>query len=156
MRFFKFLVFFLSFSSLMFSKGNENFNQNYVAKYTDLAHSLSAEFGIPYEVIMSVAIIESGSGTSKVARKLNNHFGIVGPNKVSWSRFKQYATPEDSFRDFCVLMTTKNFYNRLKGNGNHKQWIREISKTGYSSRPKRWRAKLYKAITANNLLVKTK
>lgn len=139
----------------MYSNGNENLNQNYVGKYSDLAHSLSAEFGIPYEVIMSVAIIESGSGTSKVARKLNNHFGIVGPNKVKWSRFKQYETVEDSFRDFCVKLTTKGFYSRLKGNDDHKQWIREISKTGYSSHPKRWRAMLYKAIATNHLLVKT-
>ena len=155
MRFFKFLLFFLSFSSQTYSNGNENLDQNYVAKYTDLAHSLATEFGIPYAVIMSVAIIESGSGTSKVARKLNNHFGIVGSNKVKWSRFKQYETVEDSFRDFCVKLTTKRFYIRLKGNDDHKKWIREISKTGYSSHPKRWRVMLYKAIKTNHLLVKT-
>lgn len=155
MSFFKFLVLFLSFSSFMFSKANENLDRNYVAKYAELSHSLATEFGIPYEVIMGVAIIESGSGSSKVARKLNNHFGIVGPNKVRWSRFKQYETVEESFRDFCVKITTKKFYNRLKGNENLKEWIREISKTGYSSHPKRWRAMIYRAISTNHLSNKT-
>lgn len=155
MRFFKKMLFFLLLSGWLFSKGNSAFAQGYVAKYKEVTDSLAVEFGIPYEVIMAVAIVESGAGTSKVAQKLQNHFGIVGPNKVRWSRFKQYDTDEDSFRDFCVKMTTKKFYERLKGNPDHKKWIFEISKTGYASHPKRWRAMLYKAIAKHKLMQKT-
>lgn len=43
---------------------------------------LSTEYLIPVEIILIIAIIESGSGQSKIVKYLNNHFGIVGPNKA--------------------------------------------------------------------------
>ena len=50
----------------------------YVKLFKPYADSLSKEYGIPAAVMLGVAILESGSGTSKNAKALNNHFGIVG------------------------------------------------------------------------------
>jgi flagellum-specific peptidoglycan hydrolase FlgJ len=123
----------------------------YIQKYDEIAKNLSAEFGIPKSIILSVAIVESGYGRSKVARKLNNHFGIVGKNRVRWSRYKQYASAEDSFRDFCIKMSGKKFYANLKGNPDYLLWIKKISYTGYSTRPRQWQKKIKTIIKKHNL-----
>lgn len=134
------------FNNLTYSQGSA-----YIKKYDDLAKNLSTEFGIPKSIILSVAIVESGYGRSKVARKLNNHFGIVGKNRVRWSRYKQYASAEDSFRDFCVKMSGKKFYAHLKGNTNYLLWIKKISYTGYSTKPRQWQKKIKTIIKKHNL-----
>ena len=54
----------------------------YFDKYATLADSLSGVYKIPSSVILSVAYLESGGGTSKVVLRLHNHFGIVGDCKT--------------------------------------------------------------------------
>ena len=50
----------------------------YIKQFKPLADSLSEEYKIPTAVILGVAIIESGAGTSRNSKLLHNHFGIVG------------------------------------------------------------------------------
>ncbi|MCP9750303.1 glucosaminidase domain-containing protein [Ferruginibacter sp. HRS2-29] len=128
----------------------------YIKKYKPLATELSAEFGIPASVILGVAIVESSSGTSRNTRLLNNHFGIVGRNTVHKTkgiktRYKQYATPEASFRDFCRVISRKKFYPKLKGNPKYLLWLDAISKTGYSEAPAVWKKRIAGVIQKNKL-----
>src|SRR5690349_8695737 len=91
---------------------NPSFSQSkYVQKYRPTADSLSAEYGIPASVILAVAILESGSGTSRNAKLLNNHFGIVGKNKVKHvkTKYKQYESVYESYKDFCKVIKKKKF-----------------------------------------------
>lgn len=139
--------------AITFFISNFSFAQttSYVDEYKGLAKSLSLEFGIPTSIILSIAIVESGAGSSKVAKKLNNHFGIKGKNDVTWSSFKQYTSPEESFRDFCLKMASKKFYLNMKGNEDYVLWIKKISSTGYSTQPTQWRSKINKTIKKNKL-----
>lgn len=121
-----------------------------------MADSLSEAYGIPAAIILGVAIVESGAGTSRNSRLLNNHFGIVGKNnllktKGIRTRYKQYASVAASFADFCNLLTRKKFYSALKGNMDYKLWITAISKTGYSEAPAEWRKRITTAIQKNKL-----
>lgn len=132
----------------------------YIKKYKPLADSISAEFGIPASVILGVAILESGSGTSRNAKLLKNHFGIVGKNKLAKTsgiktRYKQYPSVQSSYEDFARLMTQKKFYARLKGNLNGELWIDAISKVGYSEVPAIWKKRVLSIIQENNLQLHT-
>lgn len=128
----------------------------YVKKYRPTADSLTLVYGVPASVILGVAIMESGSGTSRNCKLLNNHFGIVGKNnllktKGVKTRYKQYPNDLASYVDFCKLMTKKKFYKRLKGNMDYKLWADAISKAGYSEIPEIWKQRLLSIIKNNKL-----
>lgn len=130
----------------------------YVKKYKPLADSLSAEYGVPVAVILGVAILESGSCTSRNCKLLNNHFGIEGKNnllktKGIKTRYKQYPDARTSYVDFCKLVKKKKFYKKLKGNMDYKLWVEAISKTAYSEVPDYWKKKVLETIKKNKLSV---
>jgi Bax protein len=128
----------------------------YVKKYAALADSLGKEYGIPYAVILGVAIIESSSGTGRNVKLLNNHFGIVGKNKLKKTKgiktmYKQYENARESYLDFCKLLEKRKFYKKLKGNKDYNLWIDAISKSGYSEAPTIWKQRIIATIKANKL-----
>lgn len=128
----------------------------FIKKYRPLADSLSVEYGIPASVILGVSIIESGSGTSRNCKLLNNFFGIVGKNKLMKtngirSRYKQYDDAYESFKDFCKLLKKKKYYEKLRGNMDYKLWTDAISKSGYSEVPAIWKQRIDDTIRKNKL-----
>lgn len=139
---------------------NTGFSQTkYVQKYRPLADSLGEVYGIPAAIILGVAIIESGSGSSRNAKLLNNHFGIVGKNnllktKGVKTRYKQYADVAASYLDFCKLLSRRKYYTKLKGNNNYKLWVDAISKSGYTEAPAEWKKRVTSAIQNNKLSAK--
>lgn len=128
----------------------------YIHRYRPIADSLSEVYSIPTSIILGVAILESGSGTSRNCKLLNNHFGIVGKNnllktKGVKTRYKQYANALASYVDFCRLMTKKKFYKKLKDSKDFNLWTEAISKAGYSEVPDYWKKKVLETIRKNNL-----
>jgi uncharacterized FlgJ-related protein len=128
----------------------------YIEKYSALADSLSFEFGIPVSVILGVAIVESSSGTSRNAKLLNNHFGIVGKNdllktKGIRTKYKQFPDGESSYVSFCKLLSRRKFYKKLKGNSDYKLWVDAISKSNYSEVPEIWKKAILYAIRNSKL-----
>ena len=73
--------------SFIFITLNHFSQKTYFIDYRELADSLDSAYEIPACIILSVAYIESGGGTSNIGRKLNNHFGIKGKNDVSISGY---------------------------------------------------------------------
>jgi flagellum-specific peptidoglycan hydrolase FlgJ len=133
-----------------------NAQKSYIKKYKPLSDSLAIEYKIPTSVILAIAIIESSSGTSRNAKLLNNHFGIVGKNSLLKtrgikSRYKEYKTDTLSFVDFCKLIKRKKFYHQLKNNPDPKLWVTAISKSGYSELPEIWRKRILETISKNKL-----
>jgi Bax protein len=125
-------------------------------KFYPLADSLAAVYKIPASVILGVAIIESGAGTSRNCRLLKNYFGIKGRNnllkkKGIRSSYKQYPSATASFVDFCQLVAKKKFYPSLAGNPDYRPWLLALSKTGYSEVPETWRKLITNAIKKNGL-----
>ena len=113
------LIFVFSNSVLAQNKAT----QDYIKKNQEMSLELSKEYSIPVEIILGVAIIESGSGQSKIVRNLKNHFGIVGSNNVKYrTRYKQYKNERESFEDFCKLISSKTFYPKLKATKNYNLW----------------------------------
>jgi len=115
---------------------------SYFTKYRTLADSLECAYGIPADVMLAVAYIESGGGTSKVAKNLNNHSGIVGSCNYEVSkyksRYKYFTSIENSYQGFCKLVASKKFYAGLKGTTNKDKWVRSIAATGYAADANLW------------------
>ena len=128
----------LSFVSL---NVNAQQKQNYIQKNKTLAEKLSTKYGIPSSIILAIAFVESGGGTSKNSKTLNNHFGIVGKNNIG-SRYKQFESKEASYEAFCKLVAKKNYYSALKGTEDFGKWVKAIASAGYSTQPGEWMRKI--------------
>lgn len=141
---------------LFFTSGNL-FSQIKTKKFIDshlpIATKLSSEYGIPVSIILGISILESGSGTSINARELNNYFGITGKNKITRRRsvYKQYSHIDDSFKDFCAIISRKKYYNKMKNNKNYKDWLVEMNKANYAAAKNIWVNRVTKIIVSNNL-----
>lgn len=103
---------------------------NFLDKYGQPAYDISRQSGVPYEVILGQAIVESGWGESGLTTSANNFFGIKAgsdwdgeiyrtrtreqqPDGTVYyvtAAFRKYATPLDSFRDHALLLTTSSRY----------------------------------------------
>jgi len=128
----------------------------YIRTYQPIADSLSGVYGIPTSVMLGIAIIESGAGSSRNCKLLNNHFGIKGKNdllktKGIKSAYKQFADGRSSYIAFSKLITKKKFYPKLKGNMDHKAWLEAISKAGYSTVPDEWKRNITATIRKHKL-----
>jgi LysM repeat protein len=111
--------------------------QAYIEKYKDLAIEQMNQHGIPASVILAVAMHESANGNSKIARNLNNHFGIKGKNYVKTIRsaYKSYDSVEASYADFIRIMKVKPAFNKLFTRYKafeYKGWVYGIQKGGYA------------------------
>jgi uncharacterized FlgJ-related protein len=129
---------------------------DYIIKYSDLCTHLSDSFGIPAELILGVALVESAAGTSRNAKILNNHFGIKSGNKLRnikgiQTRFRNYESDSASFIDFCFYLKRRKFYTTLKGNFNYNAWLNQMAKSGYSGSPQEWKVKIKTQILKHNL-----
>ncbi len=127
-------------------------NKSYITNHKLMAAILSAQYGIPSPVILSIAAIESSGGMAPTARVLNNHFGMVGKNsfvnhKGKKSRYKQYSNELASYVDFCKVISRKQFYKKLKDNANCAAWVKAISHCGYSEQPAQWEQKVFSVLT---------
>ncbi|MBU3714760.1 MAG: muramidase [Ferruginibacter sp.] len=136
--------FFFLISVLFLGVSSSKAQSQYVKKYLPLADSLSKLYQIPKQIFLGVAIIESGSGTSRNAKLLNNHFGIKGKNnllntKGIKSSYRQFPSVEAGYVAFGELISRKKFYSTLKGNPSLEAWADAISKSGYPGNPSEWK-----------------
>ncbi len=119
----------------------------YIEKYKETAIRQMEQFGIPASIILSQAALESGNGTSRLATKANNHFGIKCHN---WSGktirhdddaknecFRKYSSPEESFMDHSLFLTQRARYRDLfkLDIKDYKGWAIGLSKAGYATNP---------------------
>ena len=130
--------------SLVFSLVSLQVNaqkQSYIQTNKTLAEKLSTKYGIPSSVILAIAFVETGGGTSRNSKSLNNHFGIVGKNNIG-SKYKQFESKEASYEAFCKLIARKNYYSALKGTEDFGKWVKAIASAGYSTQPGEWMRKI--------------
>ena len=120
--------------------------QAYIEQYKDAAIQYMEEYGCPASIILAVAMHESAHGNSKIARYLNNHFGIKGPNnsKEIRSAYKGYASVEESYRDFVGLLQrrkrTKKLFDLYQPH-EYRKWVQGIARAGYAQSPT-WSSKV--------------
>lgn len=118
----------------------------YVERYKNVAIEKMNQTGVPASVILAVAMHESASGTSKIARRLNNHFGIKGKNYVKSVRsaYKSYDSVEESYADFITTLKKYPSFAKLFNTPysyKYTYWVRGIQRGGYAH-SKTWGAQV--------------
>lgn len=127
----------------------------YFNYYQELAVKLMSRHEIPAKVILGIAIDESASGNSKIARHLNNHFGIKGSNKNKQinSSYKGYESVEESYKDFIEMMKSRPKFKILfdkYSEFDYKNWVYGIQKGGYAA-SRTWASQVISIIQRNKL-----
>ncbi|HAK29038.1 MAG TPA: hemagglutinin, partial [Sphingobacterium sp.] len=105
----KSFVLLLALGTFGLTKVSAQSNAAYVDKYSPIAKEMMEEHGVPASVILAIAMHESGNGGSRVAKNLNNHFGVKGKNNstVIRSAYKGYRSVMDSYDDFVGIVKRK-------------------------------------------------
>lgn len=135
----------------------------YIEKYKKIAILEMKIFRIPASIILAQALVESASGTSELAIKANNHFGIKC--KEEWfgdyylytddykdECFRKYETVYDSYRDHSVFLIQRKRYAFLFKLCicDYVKWAKGLSKAGYAT-DENYADKLIAKIELHNL-----
>lgn len=122
--------------------------KNYIRTYSDEAVNQMIEYKIPASVILAQAIFESGSGTSDLAVKSKNHFGIKC--HLEWEGdtitktddtlnecFRKYYDVQDSYTDHSLFLVTRQRYAFLfeLPISDYQSWCYGLKNAGYATYP---------------------
>ncbi len=144
-----FVRFFLVIVVLNFSLpilGQSDKNLRYIEKYSDIAVSQMKKHKIPASITMAQGLLESGAGTSTLAVKGNNHFGIKchndwrGPYMLRTDdapneKFRVYKTVEDSYEDHSLFLVGRSRYSSLFSLSitDYRGWAYGLKAAGYAT-----------------------
>lgn len=128
----------LLFIGLSLSVAAQNTALEYIERYKDIAVRHMDEQGVPASVILAISMHESANGNSKIAKYLNNHFGIKGKNssKEIKSAYRGYASVTDSYLDFMGAMRRNKKFEALFGkypSYDYYNWVLGIQNGGYAT-----------------------
>lgn len=118
---------------------------NYINKYKNLAISQMYEYGIPASITLAQGLLESGAGSSELATKGNNHFGIkcgsswTGPTMAHDDDrrndcFRVYKSVEQSYIDHAVFLQRSRYRSLFRlDRKDYKGWARGLKACGYAT-----------------------
>jgi len=123
--------------------------EEYIQKYKAISIQEMQKHGIPASITLAQGILESGMGTSILAVKGNNHFGIKchiewnGPTMKHTDDapdecFRVYSDPIQSYIDHSQFLLTRPRYAflfKLKTN-DYIGWAHGLKKAGYATNPR--------------------
>jgi len=130
--------------------------QIYIETYRDIAIQEMDRSGIPASIKLAQGILESGSGSSTLAKKANNHFGIKcgsrwtgkiyihfdddydKEGKLIKSCFRKYKSARVSYVAHTDFLMGGQRYAFLFSypKTDYKKWARGLKKAGYATNPK--------------------
>lgn len=137
---------------LTWSLNSQNLNKRrleYIQKYKPLAIEEMKTYKIPASIKLAQATLESADGTSTLAVKANNHFGIKchrewdGPtvyhdDDQKNECFRKYKSVEDSYRDHSLFLSERQRYRKLFSLpiDDYKAWAYGLKEAGYATNPR--------------------
>lgn len=119
----------------------------YISQYKQIALAQEKQYGIPASITLAQGILESGAGKSMLTQNANNHFGVkalggwTGPIYLAWddesqkSRFRKYASANESYLDHALLLKNNSRYKNLFSNSvyDYRAWAIGLQKAGYAT-----------------------
>ena len=124
----------------------ENQVRNYIEHFTKTAVGEMDKYGIPASISMAQAIIESRSGTSILAVKNNNHFGVKCFSKTCPDGhcsnftddhhkdfFRKYPGSWQSWREHSEFLMKNSYKRLLKYGKNYRSWAVGLREIGYAT-----------------------
>lgn len=141
------VIMYTSFVSFSGNKTDEMI-RSYIDKFDEVAIEESSRSGVPASIKMAQALIESRYGTSNLAVKAHNHFGIKC--KVDWEGekvladddapnecFRKYPSALDSYLDHSDFLKYHrlHFYDHLFeiDKRDYTSWAVGLQHAGYST-----------------------
>ena len=130
---------------------------SYIEKWKSVALRNQSEYGIPASIIMAQALLESAAGTSDLATKANNHFGIKctgdwfgGVYYYDDDRkgecFRQYVDAAESFKDHALFLQRPRYATCFEiAVEDYEGWAHRLKACGYAT-DKNYAPKLIKLI----------
>lgn len=126
----------------------QSVQEEYIKKYCQIAVDEMTRTGVPASITLAQGILESGSGTSQLAIKGNNHFGIKCHSDWTGGRmyadddaknecFRMYRNASESFRDHSDFLRNNQRYASLfqLNPKDYKGWAAGLKKAGYATSP---------------------
>ena len=102
----------------------------------NLAQQTETKYGVPASVTLAQYAVESGYGTSGLATKANNYFGVTGKNQstgkyvmMNGRSWASYGSMAESFDDHGRLLSTPLYANSHKNTTNAYQYVDAIAET---------------------------
>jgi len=120
----------------------------YIAKYHSDAQHQMKKYGIPASITLAQGILESASGTSKLAVEANNHFGIKCHTNWTGEKvyqdddaqgecFRKYKSVDESYEDHSLFLKKPRYEELfLLKSTDYKGWANGLKKCGYATNPK--------------------
>lgn len=121
----------------------------YVQTYKTYAIEEMIRSGVPASITLAQGILETEHGTSRLATKANNHFGIkckenwTGPtirhdDDAPGECFRVYDNALESYKDHSDFLRTRKHYAFLFQLDplDYKAWAHGLKKAGYATNPK--------------------
>lgn len=114
----------------------------YVEKYKYIAVTESKRTGIPASIKLAQGILESGYGSSQLAQKANNHFGIkCGGNwkgktmKYKGNCYRVFKNGADAYKEHSNFLVNSSRYDALfkLKRTDYKGWAKGLKKAGYAT-----------------------
>ena len=131
---------------------------SYIQTYAGIAVREMHMHKIPASITLAQGILESGNGSSELALKSNNHFGIKCHATWTGERvyhdddekgecFRKYVYVETSYKDHSLFLTQRSRYAFLfeYDAKDYKKWAYGLRKAGYATDQK-YPSKLLKFI----------
>jgi uncharacterized FlgJ-related protein len=122
--------------------------KEYVNLWSDIAVEQMMLHNVPASITLAQGILESGSGTSKLAIEGNNHFGIkchgwTGKaiyldDDEKGECFRVYDNAKESYEDHSKFLTENKRYNSLfeLSISDYQGWANGLKTSGYATNPK--------------------
>lgn len=123
-------------------------NFDYIQSYSLAAIDQMMDYGIPASVTLAQAILESRSGTSNLAQRSNNHFGIkchlewggdtiIQADDTLGECFRSYENTADSYTDHSLFLLSRPRYATLfqLGVNDYKGWCQGLKNASYATFP---------------------
>ena len=149
---------FIICAALIAMSATDDVHEKYIEKYSALAVSEMERTGVPASVSLAQGLVESAAGTSVLAVKANNHFGIKCHNDWKGKKlyrdddkagecFRVYSSVNDSFRDHSDFLRYRDRYKGLfdLDPADYKAWAKGLKEAGYATDPQ-YARKLIKVI----------
>lgn len=121
---------------------------SYITAFKQISIAEMNKYGIPASITLAQGILESGSGSSELARYANNHFGIKCTSDWKGKAyykdddqrhdcFRVYKDPQESFKDHSEFLKRKRYAALFELDKNdYRNWAIGLKSAGYATNPK--------------------
>ncbi|WAC41754.1 glucosaminidase domain-containing protein [Pedobacter sp. SL55] len=121
---------------------------SYIDAFKAIAIEEMNKYGIPASITLAQGILESGSGSSDLAKYANNHFGIKCTSDWKGKAyykdddqrddcFRVYKDPRESYKDHSEFLKRKRYAGLFELDKNdYRNWAIGLKNAGYATNPK--------------------